>query len=158
MMAFLQMDKNFKRTLTTSQDYKNASKLTFEHANDFFTLCANAMYTLFPQAIPAITANIAFSCELYLKCILLYEQQEIKGHYLDDLFSQIKSVEVKQQIKDFVADKDFDISLKEVRKAFEICRYENEYPVMACNMRFLGVLMASLKRECEILMEVAKDA
>ncbi len=66
MMAFLQMDENPRRDLNTSQDYRNASKVTFEHANEFFALCTNAMYTLFPQAIPAITANIAFSCELYL--------------------------------------------------------------------------------------------
>ena len=157
-MAFLQMDKNAKRTLCTPQDYRHASKVTFEHANDFFALSMNAMKNLFPQAISAITANIAFTCEIYLKCILLYEEQEIEGHYLDALFSKIKSNEIKQQIKNFVCDKDFDTSLKEVRKAFEIGRYGNEYPTMACNMKFLGDLMISLQKECKILLEVAENA
>lgn len=154
MMAYLQMDRNPKRDLRTHQDFRSASKLAYDQANDFFILSMNAMNTLFPQAIPAITANIAFSCEMYLKSILLYEEQEAKGHYLDDLFFKISSEKIKAEVKYLTSDENFDLSIKEVRKAFEICRYENEYPMMACNMKFLGVFMAALRKECKLLLEV----
>lgn len=157
-MAFFQMDNNQKKALNAAQDYELYCKSTFRQAEEYFILSVNAAQYVFHDAVSAITSNIAFACELYLKCILLYEGQKVSGHYLDNLFGKIQSEDIKSRIKTRIADENFDLSLQEIRKAFEVARYVNEYTVMTCNMQFLVKFMESLREECKDLLEMVDNA
>ncbi len=62
-------------------------------ANNFFEIacyCENKMVMHEYSYMSVFATNLSFACELYFKAILIKEEQElIKGHHLEGLFSQL---------------------------------------------------------------------
>ena len=84
---------------------------------------------------PAYTANLAFACELYLKQLLILEDNEQRGHKLKDLYNCLSadskdfiSAEYVKRCNDFKEKHDVTLSsfedcLENYNTAFEDWRY-----------------------------------
>lgn len=95
--------------------------------------------------MPAIV-NYAFSCEVYMKALLIKPGEEIKGHNLLELFDKLPH-EIQMSIQQAVdcSKSPFHEMLKNSSDLFEECRYLYEYNSLHVNLKFLQELSASLK-------------
>ena len=158
-MAKLQMDANERKKPKTPEDFQKYAESILRSAEEYATLAMFSLPYIFDKSITAITTNIAFACELYLKCILVMEQKKIiSGHKLDALFSSIQNEQIKSNIKDNVAYANFDLCIGEIKDAFIVARYDYEYKEMACDFKFMILLMNALRAECKKLMEGNNNA
>lgn len=154
MCAKLQMDANEKKKPITPEEFQKYAESIFRCAEEYATLAIFSFPYVFDKSITAITTNIAFACELYLKCILVMEQKKtVTGHKIDELFASIQNEEIKNRIKSNVAYDNFDLCIKEIKLAFTVARYTYEYREMACDFKFLILLMIALRNESKKLME-----
>ena len=99
--------------------------------------------------------NLSFSCELYIKTLLLTEQKNIRGHKLNSLFcklSQSKKDEFFSFFKDEMDAEKFYLQLNEVSSAFEVIRYIYEYKEMVINALFIFQLAGCLREMVKITM------
>lgn len=149
------MEDNEKKALESNEDYVKYAKSIFGCAEEYYFILQSVIPSeLVLRSTMAVTTNTAFACELYLKCILVVKNKEIaKGHYLDELYNKINNTEIKRRIEYVVDENNFLLSLKEVRKAFEVARYVHEYKQMSCNIGFLVRLMNALRGECINILE-----
>lgn len=142
-----QMDENEK---FDKDDYKPMSKSCYNNANEFFNLAFNSIEN--PYLSTAVFCNFAFSCELYLKSLLLNEQKNIRGHELTKLFNHLND-KFKEETYDFfkceISKELFHLQLKESKMAFEVLRYEHEYKGMTTNALFIFQLAGCLKQIAE---------
>lgn len=79
----------------------------------------------------AVTANVSFSCELFLKAILIYNemQENIKTHEIKKLFNLLPE-NIKDEIKKQYSGKEkLDKLLSEINNQFIDWRYAFEKPV-----------------------------
>lgn len=158
-MAKLQMDANEKKNPTTPDDFEKYAESIIRCADEYATLAVASFPFLFDKAITAITTNMAFACELYLKALLVKEQRRIvNGHKIDELFRSIQSDEIKNRIQKRVGYDNFDLCIQEIKLAFTVTRYTYEYKQMACDFKFLNLLMIALRDECKIQMEGNNNA
>lgn len=158
-MAKLQMDANEKKNPTTQEDFRKYAESIFRCAEEYATLAIAPFPYLFDKAITAITTNMAFACELYLKALLVMEQKKtVSGHKIDELFRSIQSDEIKNRIQKRVGYDNFDLCIQEIKLAFTVTRYTYEYKQMAWDFKFLNLLMIALRDECKIQMEGSNNA
>ena len=106
-------------------DYKISSYLAFKHAQDFRKSAALLNDN---KITKPIMVNIAFSCELYMKALLMWsnkKQEVISAHKLDELFEMFDP-ELQKKIKNDSGIKCWDRFLKESSDAFCSWRYYYE--------------------------------
>lgn len=107
---------------------------------------------------------ISFSCELYLKYILLLEMQEPKikdlkdlGHNIDDLFKKI-SLEIKTEILSHMdSTVAFDENISTMSNKFIESRYEYEYEKISISAGFDFEFMNALHITCKRLFDSKDD-
>lgn len=95
----------------------------------------------------------AFSCELYLKAILLSNGVHKTGHKLMDLFNGLPCHE-QQAIINFLIEhehtrEDSLRNLDDLSEAFVEIRYSHERTGFAYNARFLALLLEILHSQCK---------
>lgn len=99
---------------------------------------------------PATDANYAFSCEMFLKSIILYNEGDARGHNLKKLYDELPNkikVEIKSQ-KMFSKDLlqiEFEELLEMMGDSFVFFRYDNENSGYTTNKNFLRFLSEFLE-------------
>lgn len=159
-MAYFQMDKNPIRELQTDDDYQIWSKACYKHAKTFYNVAYKCRNMLLSDDMDAVYTNIAFACELYLKCLLFSECIDCrKEHDLYNLFKRLPQ-NIQEGIKELhpcgnTPKERFEQELKEVGKAFTVFRYMYERKMVAWNGQFLVELLVILHQN--IVDEGAND-
>lgn len=160
MPMYLNMGKNEKiLPLLCDEDYKRISLAFYEQGEEYFNFVMTNMYN-FPRNMRPLMMNTAFTCELYLKSILLcekfnfYDDRVKARHNLFDLFGYL-SKNMQERIKEEhpcsnTKKEEFEISLSEIGNSFVILRYLSEYKEMGCNVQFLFELMTTLHEICKV--------
>lgn len=129
---------------------------TYDLANDYFG-AAKLLFDKSFEYMPVVLANIAFSCELYLKALLHgYNIDFGNTHGLKDLFEKLPD-----HIKDYIAqniaiknrDTEFALCLAEQNEAFVTYRYMNEAKFITAHPVFLFAFAHILKFVYEALTE-----
>ena len=127
-------------------DYKASSYIAYKKACDFLevakTLDAEEDFKLIPTVV-----NASFSCELFLKALLIWQRQSttpIKKHSLVDLFGSLIQ-EDQDTIKANADIFDWSRFMREASEAFESWRYVHE------NDGFLWISIGDLIRFSEAL-------
>ena len=149
---FLQIDKNPDRRLETPEDYIKIAKETHESAVEF----SQVVEICFPSLLhtPAVYSIAALSSELFMKAIIYHElRKQYKGHDLYKIFNSLP-INTMQQIRKEVELLDasitnFDLELKEIRKAFEVLRYSHEKAGLAFHAKFIVIFMCVLRDYCD---------
>ena len=154
-MAYFQMDKNPKSNqLETSADFTQLADRFYKLAQSYMEFFVDNVPNVMKCTEPPI-ANAAFTCELYLKSLLLREQFNFytikkpeNKHDLFDLYNHLS-----QPSRDKIRNthpctnenkENFELALKECGKAFEVLRYSCEYSAMVTNVKFLVELAGTL--------------
>lgn len=106
-------------------EYWVASYLAFKHARDF----RNGADLLEDNKLTKpVMVNIAFSCELYMKALLMWKnksQEIIDEHKLDRLFAML-DLHIQEQIKAETGIRGWDRFLSDSSDAFCAWRYYYE--------------------------------
>lgn len=150
-MAFFQMDKNPRKELRTEKDFIKYAESAYESAKEYMQASMILLPHFIKCSIPMMS-NAAFTCELFLKVILTYKhtitnEKQLREHNLYKLFNRIEDKSIQERIRKDTLEEQFDLTLKEIGKAFEVARYVHEYKGMACDVKFLYMLMNSLHNE-----------
>lgn len=141
-MATFQIENNEKKKLETTDDFWKWSEGCYHQACAFYKVAMNSISLLSGEEDMAVFTNIAFSCELYLKCLLFANQIVVKNeHNLFELFNKLPK-EIRDQIKKShpcgnISREEFITNLKEIGEAFPAFRYVYEKKEMAFNAQFL---------------------
>lgn len=109
--------------------------------------------------------NFAFSCELFMKTIIVFKEINNKpyGHDLFELWMKIKEKEnqlallVEEKINSMYRSKQenlFDERLIVSKDKFEELRYIYEYSKIKCDPNFIKYLSTILKSVCEDLLNI----
>ncbi len=156
-MAYFQMDNNPRKELNTMDDFTKYAMSAYESAKEYMRASMILLPHLSECSIPMMS-NASFACELFLKTILAYthtatEERQLRGHNLYELYNKIDDNNIKERIRKDTLEKQFDLTLKEIGKAFEVSRYIHEYKEMSCDVQFLYMLMNALHNECVELMK-----
>lgn len=160
-MAYFQMDKNPRKRLGTEEDFIKYAESAYESAKEYMKASMILLPHLIECSIPMMS-NAAFTCELFLKVILTYthtvtNEKQLREHNLYKLYNRIEDKSIQERICKDTLEEQFDLTLKEIGKAFEVARYVHEYKEMACDVKFLYMFMNSLHNECLELMKEKKD-
>ena len=149
-MAKFYLDKSDKSNLIT--DPLQLSQSMYRSANEYYKASRFLMQD-FNFMMVALT-NVAFSCELYLKSMLIgfgtdytYKKLIADRHNIEDLFKLLPSNE-QDYIKNNICLKDrteFDLLLHENGNAFIVYRYACERKDMCGHIDFLFALADILK-------------
>lgn len=119
--------------LLTGTSYANA-KANNDAAMILFHESVNNSHLLFPTTVLA-----SFSCELFLKTILLSKNIKSNSHSLLDLYNQ-QSEDIKNKIitkANGMSKQEFERLLEENKNAFVDTRYINEKYALYMNPDFL---------------------
>lgn len=98
----------------------------------------------------AIDTNYSFSCEMFLKSIILFDKGNARGHNLKELYDELP-VDIKDLIKSqkiFSKDSlqiEFEELLEMMGDSFVFFRYDNENTGFTTNMNFLRGLAECLE-------------
>lgn len=160
-MLYFQMDKNPRKKLSTEEDFIKYAEAAYESAKEYMHASLILLPHLTECSIPMMS-NVAFTCELFLKVILTYthtvtDEKQLREHNLYKLYNKIEDKSMQERIRKDTLEESFDLNLKEIGKAFEVTRYIHEYKGMACNVKFLYMLMNSLHNNCLDLMNEKND-
>jgi len=100
--------------------------------------------------VPAVT-NRAFSIELYLKAILLEENNPSKGHKLHVLFKELK-IETKESIIKLcnLSSNEVTEKLQNISNLFVEWRYIFELESANLNLEFLKVFSIAVRKSAEL--------
>lgn len=101
--------------------YGVSAHLAYWHAQDFKE-AADAIYEKEP------IVNLAFSCELYMKALLMLQRKSreiIIGHELDQLFSELDET-IRERILRETNIRNWNHFMKDSSNAFEAWRYYYE--------------------------------
>jgi len=128
----------------------------FKNAEDFF----QASEILLQQGFDLFTvayANMAFSCELYLKSILFQDKSDCNRinqhnlHLLYNMLSPEKQAEIKERCDfRYESNERFEAFLKEVSEMYVITRYIHENKSGSLSLDFQNLVMAV--RNCSKLI------
>ncbi|MGX9818177.1 hypothetical protein [Lactococcus lactis] len=152
--AYLDSNKWKKKPKpTTNEDFIQLARDCNNQAVQFTNIILSQKNSLNPFDF-AIFSNMAFACELFIKSILYYENQEWalkkqKGHDLLDLFDnlspQTQQVIVQNFQPDQISLENMKIELRDISLIFEKFRYIYEFQgPLAFNASFMFSLMWSL--------------
>lgn len=147
------LTKSVKFDRHTDQEYLRKS--FFELASQYFEV---AKYTAFNLNWMSVTlANVAFSCELFLKAILYgFGTDFTKTHGLKDLFEKLPQSEqtyIATHIAVKGGEKEFFQCLNEQNEAFKEYRYMCEAKTIVGNPIFLFAFADILKFVYESLVK-----
>ena len=113
------------KSKTLEFDYRLSSYLAFRHAQDFRK---GAGLLDDNRLTKPVMVNIAFSCELYMKALLMWKnksQEIIAEHKLDRLFAML-DLHIQEQIKAETGIRGWDRFLSDSSDAFCAWRYYYE--------------------------------
>lgn len=160
-IAYFDMNKNaeeFKRNLENDKDYHEAASACFDCSDSFLRFASYPF--LFGRVEDAFSTaaftNASFSCELFLKTILLAQCEKPGNiHKLDDLFEKLSYDIQESIISSFPMGEgthtrdrdDFMLQLHEIRDAFPIIRYCYEMTSYSFHYEFVLNLALSLREE-----------
>lgn len=102
--------------------YGASAHLAYWHAQEFKD-AADAIYEKEPSK--PVIVNLAFSCELYIKALLMMQRKNreiVIGHELNQLFLQLDET-LKNRILCETNINDWDTFMKDSSNAFEDWRY-----------------------------------
>lgn len=145
--------------LNSPNDFINLSRRFYDSAMEYRKLCIHCASRILELGAP-LYANVCFSCELFLKSLLLQEQFNFykmkrteDKHDLYDLFNHLDE-STKTAIRTAhpcsnTALKYFDSELKQIGKGFEVLRYTPECRGYMVNVIFIFELMNVLAKICE---------
>ncbi len=105
--------------------YAASAHLAYWHAQDFKEA---AEIICKKEPSKAVIVNLAFSCELYMKALLMLQKKNreiIIGHELNQLFSEL-DVTVKERILSETNIRNWDRFMKDSSNAFDAWRYYYE--------------------------------
>ena len=105
--------------------YGVSAHLAYWHAQDFKE-AADAIYEKEPSK--PVIVNLAFSCELYMKALLMLQRKSheiIIGHELDQLFSELDET-IRERILRETNIRNWNRFMKDSSNAFEAWRYYYE--------------------------------
>lgn len=98
-MAYLKMDKNLSAKLITVEDYLSWSEKCLKEANSYFEISNRCKDMAFSEYNNAFLTNVSFSCELYLKYLLLKSKIDCRReHNLYRLYKKLPD-EIQQKLK-----------------------------------------------------------
>lgn len=160
-IAYFDMNKNskeFKRKLETDKDYHEASSSCFDSADSFLRFASYPFLlgNIEDAFSTAAFTNASFSCELFLKSILLAQCEKPGNiHKLDELFGNLSADTQDSIIDSFplgegthTRDRDeFMLQLHEIRDAFPIIRYCYEMTSYSFHYEYVLNLALSLREE-----------
>ena len=150
--------KELKRQLETEEDYHRAASSCFDSADSFLrTVCLPMLLGRLEDVFcSAAFASASFSCELFLKTLLL-AQCETPGklNNLDELFAKIEADSRESVLSSFpmgpgthTRDRDeFMLQLHENRDAFPIIRYCYELTSYTFQYEYVFNLALTLREE-----------
>lgn len=135
-----------KTTYKAAREYHLAA--TIVSANMQATLEGERMLLIMPAAMLA-----AFSCELYLKAMLLTYGRSLRGHGLKQLFENLPG-DVQAKIIELLIERghtkeDISLELDNLSEAFVEIRYYHERTGFAFDTVFLHSLLVVLYNYCE---------
>ena len=105
--------------------YKVSAHLAYWHAQDF-KKSAEIIYD--SEVLKTVVVNLAFSCELYMKSLLMLQrksQEIVVGHELDKLFAALDEP-VRKRVAEETTIKDWNGFMKDSSNVFEAWRYYYE--------------------------------
>ncbi len=105
--------------------YAASAHLAYWHAQDFKEA---AEIICEKEPTKPVIVNLAFSCELYMKALLMLQKKNreiIIGHELNQLFSEL-DVTVKERILSETNIRNWDRFMKDSSNAFDAWRYYYE--------------------------------
>ena len=134
----------------------------FRHACDFF-LCADLCKSswkkdneVIRQRVVPEAVNLAFSCEIFLKTLLFFNDVKYKRkHKLEDLFNELPQkykteIENRCLLEYGALHDSFGFSLlSNISDAFEKWRYCYEYNNLQLRIGFLYIFANALRDICE---------
>lgn len=101
--------------------------------------------------------NSAFSCEVFIKALLVFHGKELRGHNLKTLWLKFKAVDcetaclIEERIREWFRSESpnlFDKLLNNASNAFEYWRYIYEEKDGDLNINFLRGFRIALKEAC----------
>lgn len=139
------------------------TKRMFEHACAFFDCVRNCeiepnniKYRMYSHTVSGIV-NSAFSCEIFLKTLLVFNGKKPHGHELKLLWSDFKKSDketallIEKRIQNWFDSKNdnlFNELLNESSDAFEYWRYIYEKQNVKININFLKGFRIVLRETC----------
>lgn len=150
-------DTNIKENLIT--DPVLYAKNTFDYAEEYIGGLLQIPRSKIFDYVNFIAFNLAFACELYLKCIDALEHSRIpdKGHYLKALYNRLeKDTQEKIKMKCvFPHDRNasFELILRELNNSFEYYRYANEITEHVVLFENLTVFTIAVKEVAEQIIK-----
>ena len=102
--------------------YGDSALLAYWHAQDFKKA---AEYICEKEPSRPVVVNLAFSCELYMKALLMLQRKTreiIIGHELNQLFSELNE-DIRERILRETNIRNWDRFMKDSSNAFEAWRY-----------------------------------
>ena len=102
--------------------YGDSALLAYWHAQDFKEA---AEYICEKEPSRPVVVNLAFSCELYMKALLMLQRKTreiIIGHELNQLFSELNE-DIRERILRETNIRNWDRFMKDSSNAFEAWRY-----------------------------------
>lgn len=144
-------DLKFKNQLfANAVFYLNAAEILICHREKHTSAHA--------QELSPISMLLSFTCELFLKFLIIvktYERNKCYGHNLNELYSKLDKT-YKDKIKENTKDQDFNLRLIQHSEAFECIRYLHEKDITQVNWVFLLNFARVLKTVCtEVFCENA---
>lgn len=158
--CFAPFDLSKTRKFDRKKDQESLRKSFYRLGTQYFEVSCFTIKNL--NWMSVTLANVAFSCELFLKAILYgFGVDFSKTHGLKGLFEKLPQDE-KEYISTNIAienrEKEFYLCLQEQDQAFPEYRYMCEAKVMSANPRFLFAFADILKFVYESLVrENGKD-
>lgn len=124
------------------------SKSLFENAEDYF-LASRIIFEHNQNLVPVVFANLAFSCELYLKSILFQfrnNNTKINEHKLYELYKLLPSEQQAEIKKAFTFQRerkdDFELFFQEVSETFVFARYIHERNSACFSLELFNLALA----------------
>lgn len=131
----MQLDENPRKQPETSEDYASMARGALRNGNDFYqaALTYGIHNPLRAVTGVALTCNLVFAAELYLKALIYRNgRKPPHGHNLEMLFREIKTEERDEIIASCLPHlrrgtvEEFGLSLHEIGDAFDVLRYSHE--------------------------------
>lgn len=135
IVGYAQLEKNARKQLETPEDCASMASGALRSGNDFYqvALCYGIHNPRQAVLGTAVTCNLVFAAELYLKTLIYRSgRKPPRGHNLERLFEAIDENEQSEVIASCLphlrrqtAD-EFMLSLREIGNAFSVLRYSYE--------------------------------
>jgi len=130
----------------------------FTTANSFFNsaiYCSKAENSFYKGFDTPVIVNLAFACEIYIKMLLIFENNKtMRSHDLFELFQKLsddKQKNINNRMLQLGYKQNNGMEMNELyclAKSFEQWRYRYEYSILNCNMGYLTTFATVLRDQC----------